>query len=287
MNSLQLKIPYRTLVFDMDGTLLNAHNELDDSLKQLLLELKKSGYQLVVATGRTFGEVKPFMKVDEFDRYICSNGMTIHNAQFERIYHQTLPPIMLPKLVIEAAKQGIYYELRQDEGPGRVAKQHLPMLLQMLQGEQGSVSTHEWQARKSIVQELEPLEDEHFQQAVKIYFFHPQKEVIQKWRYTLQQIISDEPISIESSSEYSCEIVHFDATKGKGIERLIADGFTSNEEVICFGDSYNDLSMFQIAAYCVAMKNANDEVKQKANEVTRNTNAENGIYNWLKQQIKE
>ena len=271
----------------MDGTLLNGQNQLTNELKQYLQSLKSLGYQLVIATGRTFAEVKPFMEQPLFHRYICSNGMTIHNEQFDRIHYLTIQPLVLTDVLAEAAKLGIYYELRQDEGPGRVYPQDLHYMRALLQMEQGSTSLHEWHARQSAIEHLAPLHDAHVQEAVKVYFFHPNEHVLRNWRNVLEQLVKDEAISVESSSINSCEIVHQEASKGLAIETLIEQGFTEKETIICFGDSFNDVSMFKVAAYKVAMKNANDVVKQLADDVTEYTNDENGVYHWLKEHIKE
>ena len=53
------------------------------------------------------------------------------------------------------------------------------------------------------------------------------------------------------------------------------------EEVIAFGDGYNDLSMIEYAGLGVAMANAVDGVKERANYVTL-SNDEDGIYDCLK-----
>ncbi|SLE56774.1 putative hydrolase, haloacid dehydrogenase(HAD) superfamily protein [Mycobacteroides abscessus subsp. massiliense] len=54
------------------------------------------------------------------------------------------------------------------------------------------------------------------------------------------------------------------------------------EEVIVFGDSLNDKSMFEVAGYSVAMGNASDELKKIADEVTLDNNS-NGIPYALKE----
>lgn len=52
-------------------------------------------------------------------------------------------------------------------------------------------------------------------------------------------------------------------------------------QVIAFGDSMNDKSMFEVAGLAIAMGNASDELKQYADEVTLDHN-ENGIPHALK-----
>lgn len=48
------------------------------------------------------------------------------------------------------------------------------------------------------------------------------------------------------------------------------------DEIIAFGDNFNDLDMLEYAGLSVAMGNAPDEIKQIAKEVTA-TNNEDGI----------
>ena len=57
------------------------------------------------------------------------------------------------------------------------------------------------------------------------------------------------------------------------------------EEVIAFGDGYNDLSMIEYAGKGVAMANAVDGVKEKADEVTL-SNDEDGIAYMLSKLIE-
>lgn len=288
MRFLMHNFPYRTLVFDLDGTLLNAENELTNKLKAKLDYLKRRGFTLIVATGRTFGEIKPLLGKGLFNAYICSNAMSIYNELQQRMQHFILPEKALPPVLEEAVKQQIYYELRQDLGPGCVYAAHLPYMNELLNGERGhTVSEHEWQARQTIYKQLKNLEEADLKAAVKVYFFHPNAEKLLTWRATLAQLINGYPITIESSSVNSCEIVHHNASKGNGLKALVEMGMMERDSVICFGDSFNDLSMFQYAAYSVAMKNANGQLKEVANEVTAFTNAEDGVFRWLEKHIKE
>ena len=54
------------------------------------------------------------------------------------------------------------------------------------------------------------------------------------------------------------------------------------DETIAFGDGYNDLSLIEYCGYGVAMENAVDEVKERANYITLSNN-DNGIAYCLKQ----
>ena len=49
------------------------------------------------------------------------------------------------------------------------------------------------------------------------------------------------------------------------------------EEMVCCGDSFNDISMIQFAGMGVAMANAQEKLKNVADYVTEQDNNHNGI----------
>ena len=64
--------------------------------------------------------------------------------------------------------------------------------------------------------------------------------------------------------------------KATSLDRLAKSLNIKQEEVMAFGDGYNDLSMIEYAGLGVAMENAVDGVKQRANMITKSNN-EDGI----------
>ena len=78
--------------------------------------------------------------------------------------------------------------------------------------------------------------------------------------------------------EYWLEICPKNATKAKAVlklkERLGCD------KVVVFGDSLNDLPMFEIADVACAVSNAMDEVKN-VSDVVIGSNEEDGVVNYI------
>ena len=58
------------------------------------------------------------------------------------------------------------------------------------------------------------------------------------------------------------EIMHKGVNKGEALKALINYLGIDKDEVIAFGDNYNDLPMLELAGIGVVMGNANDEVKE-------------------------
>ena len=78
-----------------------------------------------------------------------------------------------------------------------------------------------------------------------------------------------------SKNEY-LEIVNRAATKAQAIQFMENRLGVSADEVIAFGDNYNDLDMLRYAGYSVAMGNAPDDIKAQVRHITA-SNAEDGL----------
>lgn len=83
--------------------------------------------------------------------------------------------------------------------------------------------------------------------------------------------------------EYWCQIMPAQATKGEGIKRLRE--FGDYDQVIAFGDSLNDISMFQEADRCYAVENANPLLKRLATGLIGNSDHD-GVARWILEHIE-
>ena len=88
-------------------------------------------------------------------------------------------------------------------------------------------------------------------------------------------------LSIYRSTPFFIEVMGKNIDKAASLQRLIEKLGIKQEEVISFGDGYNDLTMIKFAGLGVAMENSVDDVKQFADYVTL-SNDDEGIYECLK-----
>jgi hydroxymethylpyrimidine pyrophosphatase-like HAD family hydrolase len=65
-------------------------------------------------------------------------------------------------------------------------------------------------------------------------------------------------------------------SKGNALRILLSELNIPREEVVVFGNGLNDVSMFEATGYSVALDNSPDEVKKRADFVTK-FNAEDGV----------
>ena len=91
-------------------------------------------------------------------------------------------------------------------------------------------------------------------------------------------------LDIYKSAPYFLEIMPFGVSKGSMLPVLLDKLGVSREELIAFGDNYNDMTMIGYAGMGVAMGNAEPEVKKIANYVCE-TNDEDGVAKTIEQMI--
>lgn len=108
---------------------------------------------------------------------------------------------------------------------------------------------------------------------VKITVFDPELRCFE----SVKELSEFETAAYIVASEAAwIDISNFNVHKGttvKELQKLLA---ISKEETIAFGDGYNDLELFAEAGISFAMKNAFDEIKEKADFITK-TNDEYGV----------
>ena len=84
-------------------------------------------------------------------------------------------------------------------------------------------------------------------------------------------------ISLEGMGEYAGEIGINGINKATGMERYLKAVGIAREDSIAVGDGPNDLQMMEYAGIGIAMGNAREEVKERADMVTSSINND-GIY---------
>lgn len=82
------------------------------------------------------------------------------------------------------------------------------------------------------------------------------------------------------SDERKMEVTNKGISKGKALDIILEKYGIQADEVLVFGDSENDISMFEGKKYSIAMENALVYAKQSANYMTDSNNHE-GIFNML------
>ena len=265
---------YKLIAVDIDGTLTNSRKEITPRTRYALLEAQRQGKRVIIASGRQPMGVYPIARdlmLDRYSGYImsynggkiisCDTDETVVTKLFPREYLGDIVGVLKDtnitvmtfddKKIFADTKVNDYTYVEQEVT-------HAEMVVC-----EDFVSDVKFPFNK-ILLAGEPLELDHIQ------------ELLRK-RY-------DGLLDICKSAPYFLEIMPFGVSKGSMLPVLLEKLGFSREELIAFGDNYNDLTMIGYAGMGVAMGNAEPEVKRIANFVCE-TNDEDGVAKTIEQMI--
>ena len=268
------------LVFDMDGTLLDASSRISAYTAETLKLLEKAGIAYTVATGRTLQATRGPIAGHRFALpHIVKNGAAIwcpdkgdyshtHLLTQQEVWH------VLSTFTLQDVTPFVF-TLEDD---GRHAVYHGPLK-----------TTSEKKLAQLFEDErtlpLEPLSAmPHQAHVINVSAMGPESAI----KHIIANV-QDEPLlvaytgkAIEANNLCWLDIHHHQGSKGRAIETL--RGELACGPVIVFGDGENDLSMFEMADEAYAPENANEQVKALATEVIGH-HAEDGIARYLRQRF--
>lgn len=240
--------------FDIDGTLtIKETGEVVPSVIKTIQKLKEKGHFVAIATGRAFYKTKDFAKSIGID-YIVSNGGCALSEFGKLIVNKPLDHKKAVALCKQAQELGFGVLLSVDDSIDVVMIDEVFV--------------------NSVGYRQEPTR----------YFYdsHLRYEDI-KDIYKIYVAVSKEDEHLLTAKEGMGYIRFADPyltfqhdEKDKGIERMIEYINGCDDDVVVFGDDYNDLIMFKEKWTCIAMGNACDELKEKATFVTKE-NKDDGI----------
>jgi Cof subfamily protein (haloacid dehalogenase superfamily) len=268
------------VVFDLDGTLLNKESMISPYTSETLRLLAERGIAYTVATGRTLHGARMALDGHHFPLpQAYKNGVMIWHPETQHYSRgATLTTRELENVVGACIAEGLTPFVFTLEGTQASTVYHPPIR-----------TTIERELIKSIGIE-EPMQ-------VRDLDVLPSDAIITHINAigegsaidAVVETVKDEPhlvaysgIALEGEQWRWLDLHHRDASKGGAIETM--KSLLGVERVICFGDSDNDLSMFEAADESYAPANANDRIKSAATEVIGHHDEE-GIAHFLRERF--
>ncbi len=241
------------LFFDIDGTIFDDNRCLPDSVLPAMEAAHRNGHRIIINTGRTLCNMD--RRLDEFplDGWIMGCGIRIifHGETFQSMEYSPEQSQRLRKgllkmkiPVVWECDTAMYFE---SDGP-----------------EHPSVSGFREFAEKQGICRFVKDDDPEFR-AVKMFCFTDGKGIEQ-----IEKMAAEAGMPYSSINRWTdgWELVPAGYSKGKGIDILREKLGANRAECYAFGDSRNDLTMFEHAGYSIAMGNATEDVKAACTYVT-------------------
>ncbi len=276
-----MKRKIRLIAFDMDGTVLDDHKKILPETKAILEKAAKEGMVLLPATGRHFSGAVDVLRKLEGVRYIMTcNGAGIYERDSGRcLYEESMElSSFLPML-----KRLDELQVAADpfvKGEAWMNEKKWPLVEEMNLSPE--LQEYMWTSRKRVPDLLAALKERGDDVEKLTINFVVEKDGTRRDYDKVLGVLADFPeYNAVPGGMYNIEVTKKGISKGSGLRRIGQFLGISTDEMIAFGDSGNDLAMLQTAGIGVAMGNAEREVLDIADYVTK-TNNENGIVHALR-----
>jgi len=256
----------KVLVLDIDGTLTNVEKEITPITKKAIIEIQERGHLVILASGRPTPGMQKFadeLKLEYYGGYLLSfNGGCIINCKTgEIVFQRVLPSYLIPNIYNFAKKNdcGIVTYLGDYMISGTRRDQYISLESSINHMDIKDVDNFpvyvDFDVNKCLLT-AEPAKAAEF-------------EKILNEKY-------GEYISVYRSEPFFIEIMPKNIDKATSLDRMLNSISLKQEDTICCGDGFNDMTMIKYAGIGVAMDNAQPAVKDIADYVTKSNN-EDGI----------
>lgn len=271
----------KAIFFDIDGTLVNRNAKALASTKKAIAEAQEKGIICGIATGRGSVHLSEQIGSLNLDVFVTYNGQLVYTKE-ESIRAEAFSEEVLAKLVSFSDKykrQIIFGSRRKFEGSSlmRFGQNKLAQKAVRFLPSHFPVATAEkilgylrFYKTKTRYHELDILKEPIYQ----CVLLSPESEATE-----LRERFPE--CHFTRSNPYAVDIIPKGGSKIQGIQACINYYNLSMDEVMAFGDSWNDIEMLKEVGIGIAMGNAEKEIKEIADYVTDSNEAE-GIYNAMK-----
>lgn len=267
----------KLVFFDVDGTLVTYKNELLDSTKQAIQDLKAKGHMPIISTGRPPKMLEPIAEELAIDNYISLNGQHIV-IEGETIYSNPIPTAALDDLIQASYDFGDRtFVLTEDKVIGN------SFMSDMLEDSEflTEVYTHMMDMPIDLTNRVfkhmtdKPLTQEKYaDENILTAFINTEEANDDLYRGHFPDL------HFTRATPMLSEVIMKGIHKATGISKIIEYLGKTIQDTIAFGDGLNDIEMIEIANTGVAMGNGREELKAVADYVTTDVD-EDGIYNGL------
>ena len=266
---------YKLVAIDMDGTLLNSDHEVSERNKKALKKARELGVNIAITTGRLFCSARYYSDLIGIDTpVIASNGSYIKNKFNDTaILENPMPKDVAIKIYNIVKKHGLTVNfnswdtlIREDFIPENhayyIMNQDLP---------------EEKRVKFLVCEDIIPTLEDFQGNILKGIVFEDEKNKDNLWaaKEELKDTFGDK-LHVVSSGDNNFEVMMGNSSKGNAVAYLAESLGIKPDEVMCIGDSENDISMIKYAGVGVAMGNGLDIVKEVADYVT-DTNNNSGV----------
>jgi len=270
----------RLIAFDLDGTLFTTDKRITPRTYDALKAAAGKGIAVVPATGRFLRTIPEPIKMMDYIRYIISiNGAYVYNSvRKEPIYRAEIPKEKAIEILRFLDTLPVTYDCytNNDSFMTRSMMENINdyiedrFYLVMLRNSRGLVDDLKCHI-ESADYDIQKMMAYTLDMDVKAYIM---QELPRRF----------DNLSVTSSIHENVEINDCGANKGIAIRKIAEDMGISMDQVMTFGDSFNDIPMLEAAGTGVCMANGAAAAKE-ISQIIAPSNDEEGVAYIIEKEI--
>ncbi|KRE45538.1 HAD family hydrolase [Paenibacillus sp. Soil724D2] len=241
----------KLIVSDLDGTLLDHSKKVSSRELAALKKVKEAGIRLCLASGRMNIEMQQVLAEIGHRAYsVSQNGAFIHLDDGTFMKSQLFQPDLAYQV----------YQLLKDFDLVKLVCSGEANFITHLTPASDEVQSRTFQpfiVKEDVEQSLKG------DFAVCKFSMFGKIETLLELKALMEEKLGDQ-LEMFISDKDCLDIMPLAVSKGSSLLVLIEQLGLQPEEIACFGDSFNDVSMFGITPHSFAMQGAHPDVKQKA-----------------------
>lgn len=257
----------KLIVADLDGTLLKSDKSLDDNIKDVI---SGQDYKFTIASGRSMVLVKKFISELNIDLpYITNNGAEIYQSD-ACVKQYSIPDEEVRFILKQVQEFDLECHANAENCIYTMGK--IDLILPFRKRFEGVLPIVDNASIREVCANT----------INKIMCIDKDLNKVQEFANKIN--LYCEHVHCERAEGNAFVMVNRQASKGLALKNLLKLLHISSEEVVVFGDNYNDVSMFEAVKYSVCMENADKDVKDKASFICK-SNDVNGVSDFIQKYI--
>ena len=258
---------FRLIALDMDGTSLDSTGKLSSELINFINGLNIENLVIIFATGRMPMAIYNSLDKINISRIVVShNGAIVSNLETGNVYYES----NLPESILSfAIRMHIVYNIPL----------HFNLMDKVVTDKITSLS--EDYANHLEININETNLSELQEKVISLLFLggkHDLEKILEQFKKNYDNFSF---VLIPDKSCWLLQILPPETSKGKGVIKFASSLNIPKEQIMSFGDSYNDIEMLENSGLAIAMENACNELKYIADYVAP-SNDNNGVLEVLK-----
>jgi HAD-superfamily hydrolase, subfamily IIB len=265
---------FRAIVFDLDGTLISSgEKQIRPATLAALKKARDQGITVTIASGRHHETIRAYHDQLELGEVacICCNGAYLYDFQNSRAFSQNVLSLDIAKKMLRLVRRydDVFFSIyTMDVLAYERPFTHIESLIRWGEG-----LKPELRPRIEAVPSFEALLDA--EPVISKFFLNPPDKLAMQ--DLEKEAVNELSLICEWSGDHALDIANAGNSKGNRLKDWAEIQGIALEEIVAFGDSYNDMDMLQNAGLGIAMAQADEPVKQCADLVAPGDNNTDAI----------